>query len=70
MPKTTKDTMEISISRGATINMGNFESERVDISLTKTIDSNDLEDEYLKLLSWVESKRKQAVGGIVRKNKV
>jgi hypothetical protein len=70
MAKTTKEIMEIFISRGATINMGNYESERVEVSLTKTIDSNDLEDEYSKLLSWVEGKRKQAVEGIVRKNKV
>lgn len=70
MPKTTKETMEISISRGATINMGNFESERVDISLTKAVDLNDLEAEYSKLLSWVESKRKQSVEDFVRKHKV
>lgn len=55
---------EIEYSKGYTINLGNFESERVDISVRATLDEGDDREESLaELVEWVESKI-QAVTGV------
>lgn len=40
-------TKEIEISYGMTINTGNYESERVDLSMRVTLEANDEEDKVV-----------------------
>lgn len=49
---------KVRYSRGCTLNMGNYESERVDISLEREVEDSKkvIEDCYSKLESWVEDK--------------
>lgn len=48
---------EITVSRGETINTGNFNSVRVDVSCTCSIEEGDIaEDAYAKIRDAVNSK--------------
>lgn len=46
----------IKISRGETINLGNFESARLDISIEASCNEKDIEEKYEKLQNWVYEK--------------
>lgn len=52
----TPDVKEITVSRGETVNLGNFNSYRVDISISARIaPDDDPNDVYNQLMNWVES---------------
>ena len=45
---------EITISRGCTINMGDFQSERIDVSMTAQVHTVDIEAATKELIELVE----------------
>ena len=60
----------IKVSRGRTINLGNYESERVDISVeipSKGILHSEVETAYEKAINWVEGHLETQVALIEKK---
>lgn len=48
---------EISYSRGATVNRGNYSNEKIEVSATVQLDPGETEDEaFAKLAKWVRAK--------------
>lgn len=46
----------IKISRGETVNLGNFESARLDVSIEASCDKKDIEKKYEELQNWAYNK--------------
>jgi hypothetical protein len=59
-----KEMLKITINCGKTINLGNYESARVDISITVPTTKDSLEDAYEFATSWVDNKMAEAVEGV------
>lgn len=49
----------IKVSRGETINLGNFESARIDISIEASCDEKSIEEKHEELQNWVYDKINQ-----------
>ena len=45
--------MRIKINKGATINMGNYESARIDVGIEMDTTKKELKDDYDWCLDWV-----------------
>ena len=50
------NNIKIKVSRGETINLGNYESLRCDISIEAICDKKDVEQTYNKLKMWAINK--------------
>jgi hypothetical protein len=50
------DKITIKVSRGETINLGNFESARLDISIEASCNEKDVEKKYEELANWCYNK--------------
>jgi predicted metal-dependent hydrolase len=56
------DVPIIKISRGRTVNLGNYESDRIDISVevpAKSMNNADVERTYQKTMAWIEERLQQ-----------
>lgn len=51
-----KGIKEITYTRGATMNRGNFNSERIDLSITVEVDARDPEAVYQQAREWVTAR--------------
>ena len=59
---------QLTFSRGATINTGSYNSERVDVSLTVELEDDDIKEEvFLTMRSWVKARVAEEVGEIKEK---
>lgn len=56
---------EVFVHLSRTVNLGNFESMKVDVGLTLSCDKDDLEETYEECKSFVEQKVKDNVQEIV-----
>lgn len=68
MPKTTtksvvpvngkelKPTVRLTVNRGATLNVGNYESERIDVSIEKVVLEEEVDFQFEKIMKWCEKK--------------
>lgn len=54
----------VSVSAGTTINMGNYESVKIQVSVTVPCDKDDLDSTYEFGVSWVDEKMKKAMAEI------
>lgn len=52
----TSNGMSITVGGGQTINMGNYNSARIDVSITVPCDPHTLEDAYTWALNWCSEK--------------
>jgi len=53
----------VRVAGSRTINLGNFESVRVEVQLELPVDKSDLEDTYEYVSDWVSTKISEAVAG-------
>ena len=51
--------MKVKYARGTTINLGNYESARVDVGLEAPATADSLEDMFELIHAWVEEKLEQ-----------
>lgn len=51
-----KGYVEITVSLGRTINLGNFESGRADVAIRTVCPAKEMEKEYGKLRDWCDEK--------------
>ncbi len=59
---------KVSVSQGLTLNLGNYESARIEVSVSVPCYKEEVDDAYKYALNWVESRLSNEVVS-VRKNK-
>ena len=61
MPQTEQANATINVSSGITLNLGNYESLRIDVGITLPCKptKKEIEDTYSKCIEWVEEKLQQ-----------
>jgi hypothetical protein len=53
---------ELRYSRGATVNRGNFNNEKIEVAATVALDPGETEDEaFARLAKWVRAKVKEEI---------
>ena len=52
----------ITVSKARTINMGNYESKRVDIGLALECDESAVDETFARIREWVDRKLAKEVG--------
>jgi len=60
-PGVFSNGMSITVEGGRTMNLGNYESARVGVSITVPCDKDSLNDAYAYATSWVSEKIEEAV---------
>ena len=56
--------VKIGVNRSETINLGNFESSKIGISIELSCDEKEVETKYDELQKWIRSKMKKEIANL------